>query len=508
MIKNKLLIIVIISLFGSILLNFTSASAKRSPDELVVAVNTFPRSLDPTFDANAQAQAWYRNIYEPLVIFDNTATMQPALAVSWKALDDFRWQVNLRKGVKFHNGDPFSAEDVKFTIERVLDPKTKAPWKPKITLIEKVEIVDEHSVVIHTKEPFATLMRNFTIIYILPSKLAREKGTEKFLEVPIGTGPWKFNSWLRDSYMTFTRNEDYWGKKPHISALTFKHMPEASTRMAALEAGEIDLMYALPPEHVERLKAKGYQIFSTFVGFSFVIELKSTMGGPLTDKRVRQAINYAVDKDSIVKNLFMGYARKLEGQVTGPDGFGYNPNVKAYPYDPKKAKELLKEAGYSQGFEVVLETASGQYPKDTEVSQLIAAQLLESMGIVVKVSVLERAIKTAKNYAGTSGPMFVICWQYLPAMDAELIYQYHITETYWNLMKSHEFDKMLEAAQREFDEKKRSEKLQKLAVWYNDFAPSLFLHQVVEVFASTPAVENFIFNKDFTLDLTNVSIKR
>lgn len=508
MVKNKLLLgAFFIFLLGGLISNPITASAKLSPDELVVAINVYPRSLDPTFETSAQAQAWFRCIFEPLVIIDNEAKMQPMLAVSWKNLDDLRWEIKLRKGVRFHNGDQFSADDVKFTIERVLKPETKAPWKPRIKVLEKVEVVDKYTVVIHTKQPFATLMKNLAVIYILPSKLAKEKGVDKFLEVPVGTGQWKFDSWLRDSYMKFARNEDYWGKKPTIKTLTYKHMPEASTRMAALEAGEIDVAYTLPPEHVERFKAKGFKINSTPIGFSFVMELKSTMGGPLTEKRVRQAINYAVDKDSIVNKLFMGYARKLEGQLVNADGFGYNPNIKAYPYDPKKAKELLKAAGHEKGFEVQLETASGQYPKDKEIAEYVVAQLAE-VGIKVNLNILERATRTSKIYAGKIGPMFVISWQYLPAMDVELPYSFHITDSIWNLMKSQEFDKMLADTKREFDQEKRKKKLQELGAWFHDFAPVLFSHQIVEVTAMKPGVEGVVVNNNFTLDLTKVSVKR
>lgn len=474
---------------------------------VTVGINVFPRTLDPTFDTSAQAQGVYRAMYEPLITIGEGGAVKPALAQSWKDIDPLTWRITLRKGVRFHNGQEFTSADVKFTLERVLDAKTKAPWKPRITLVEKIETPDPFTVVIKTSQPFGTLMKNLAVIYILPAKLWQTKGDENFLDPPVGTGPFKFVQWTKESVIQLARNDSYWGKKPQIDSLVFKHMPEASTRLAALEAGEVDLIYEVPPEQVERLKGKGYQVSPVPIGFSQVVQLKTTMGGPLTDKRVRQAMNYAVDKDAIVKSLFLGYAMKLEGQLAGPDGFGYGPGLKAYPYDPAKAKELLREAGYPQGFEVVWETAIGQYPKDRELVEVVAAQLAE-VGIRAKVNVLERAARTAKVYAGTVGPVFTIAWQYLPAMDLELPYSFHLSESIWNLMKEPEFDRLFVEQRRVTTEGERLAALRKLSAWFRDYAPEIFLYQIVAIYATKPQVERVGFRPDLTLDFTEANVRR
>lgn len=490
-----------IILMTAVLLASIVALAQSQGDVIRVGINVFPKDLDPTFDTTAGVQGIYTQIFEPLVAVDATGQPVPALAESWTQVDDLTWRFQIRQGVPFHDGHLLTAADVKFTLERVLDPATAAPWKPRIEVIQSVEVLGTYELEIRTSRPFVMLPKNLATILILP-----EHGVTAgdFSAAPVGTGPFRFVRWQRDATIELAVFDAYWGEHPSIRTLTYRYMPEASTRVSALQAREVDLVYDVPSDLVGRMESAGFKIAAVPVGYSMVVELKSTLGGPLTNKLVRQAVNYAVDKESIVDELFGGYARLLQGQLVGSDGFGFDPTLSAYPYDPARARELLAEAGYEDGFEVDLEVAPGQYPRDRELSEIIAAQLAD-VGIRVNIIALERAVRSQRVFDGVIGPMFMISWQYLPAMDVALPYDFHTSTSAWNLIKEPEFDRLLERQAAQFDSAERLETLHELGAWFRDFAPVLFLYQTVSVYGYDAGLEGLILNADLTVDYTNAA---
>jgi peptide/nickel transport system substrate-binding protein len=483
-----------------------ASAAGPALEKLTIGTNIMPRNLDPSFDTSAISQEIYRRYLDPLVTIGDDGEPAAALATKWAMNPDSSWRIELRPGVKFHDGTPLTSTDVKFTIERILDPNVKATWKPRIALIEAVDTPDPQTVVVKTKSPFATLMKNLATIYILPSKLHQEKGEDAFMTPPVGTGMYRFKEWAPESSITFERNEDYWGTKPNAKTLVYRLMPEASTRVAALQAGEVDAIYDLPTEQIDPLKQKGFEVAAVPLGYSMVVALKSTMGGPLEKQEVRQALNYAVDKESLVKALFGEYAKVLDGQLLGPDGFGYSPKLKPYPYDPKKARELLTQAGYPNGFEINLILSPGQYPKDKEIADLVAAQLKE-VGVTVKPTVMERAVKSARGGDGTLDPMFMISWQYLPTMDAEAPYSIHVSNSSWKIMADPKFDELYTEQAKTSDPKARQAILQQMTERTHEVAPALFLYQTTAIYGVSPKISGLAGKPDYTLDLSKVAAK-
>jgi peptide/nickel transport system substrate-binding protein len=315
---------------------------------------------------------------------------------------------------------------------------------------------------------------------------------------------YRFKDWTPESSITFTRNEDYWGTRPNAATLSYRLMPEASTRVSALQAGEVDVIYDAPVEQIDLLKQKGFEVTAIPIGYSMVIALKSTMGEPLDNQDVRQALNYAIDKESMVKALFGEYAKVLNGQLIGPDGIGYNPTVKPYPYDKVRAKQLLTQAGYPNGFELSLVVAPGQYPKDKEIVELIAAQLKE-IGVTVKANILERSVKSARGGDGTLDPMFVISWQYMPTMDAEAPYAIHTSDSSWKIMADEQFDQLYREQAKSSDPKAREAILQQMTARVHDLAPAIFLYQTTAIFGVSPKIGGLVGRPDYTLDLSKLA---
>lgn len=206
-----------------------SPAQQPAGQQLRVAIGVLPRTLDPTFDTSSTAQAVYKLMLDLLVAIDDKGDLQPALAVSWRTLDATTWQFALRRGVRWHNGDPFTARDVKFTIDRAMDPATKSPWRGRIDLIKRVDTVGDYTVNIVTEKPFAMLLQGLAVIFILPANYWAEQGEAGFIRRPIGTGMYRFVSWERENYLTMIVNRDYWGERPEVGSVMFRHMPEGKS---------------------------------------------------------------------------------------------------------------------------------------------------------------------------------------------------------------------------------------------------------------------------------------
>ncbi len=349
----------------------------------------------------------------------------PVLATSWEqSPDDPRvWTFHLREGVKFHDGTPFNAEAVKFNIERMINPETKALARSSFVMIESAEVVDEYTVKIITKEPFAALPAQLAYSPMCMNSPAQVQklGNKDYYTAPIGTGPFKFVHHIKGQEVRLEANEEYWGGRPYLDALIMKPIPETASRLLALEAGEVHVAYHVPPRDAQRYMSDprlGIEVLTPpqqrrmFVGMN-------VQWGPFKDVRVRQALNYAVDKQAIIDSIFLGLTKPMDSPMP-PTALCYSP-VKYYEYNPKKARDLLAEAGYPNGFEVTLHYGPGRYLLDTEVVEAVQSYLAD-VGVKVKVVPLEWAAYSAmlrKPLEETEIQMFFIGWG-LPTLDPEL----------------------------------------------------------------------------------------
>ena len=357
---------------------------------LVYAAGADPDSLDPANTDSNPGEAIGRMMNNFLVRFDAKLRLKPDLATSWtQSKDALTWTFKLRKGVKFHDGTPFNAEAVKYNFERFLGPEKPLKASLHTPIIKSVEVVDESTVRFNLKVPFAFFLNNLAhSATALVSPAAHQKWGKDLTLHPVGTGPFKFVEWVRGDHITLARNDDYFEGKPRLDQIIIKTVREDSSRVLGLEAGDYDLIVRIPPEEVGRLRRnEKLRIDADQSNRALRIGINASRK-PFDDVRVRQALNYAVDKESIVKNIYQGLAAVIPTMV-GPLNTGYAP-VKGYPYDPARAKKLLAEAGYPAGLKAALWTPKGRYLKDFELAQAVQQQL-QAVGVEVSFQSFEWA---------------------------------------------------------------------------------------------------------------------
>ncbi len=368
----------------------TAPAAKTSAPagKITIAQGADPRSLWSSSSTTQQEINVSEQITEKLIEFNpDTNDFEARLATEWKQFDDTTFQMKLRPNVMFTNGEPFNAEAAKFSIETMI----KAPSYASFTsVIAGADVVDPLTINVKTKTPTllhipALAMGSFQY----PLKYFQETGPDNFGRKPIGTGPYVFGEWVKDSNVTMEANPQYWGGAPAIKTVIFRNIPEGAAKLAALEAGEVDLIIDVPLDAVERIERNnGLQLFSRPSNRMFNLTLSTLTDTPFKKAGVRQAMKYAVDVPAIMKGLFKGRARQLDGQPLAKGFFGYDPNRKPIAYDPEKTKQMLAAAGFPDGFEVTFKYSSGRYAQDKETGQVIASQLAK-VGIKTKQEVLE-----------------------------------------------------------------------------------------------------------------------
>ncbi|MFQ5694098.1 MAG: ABC transporter substrate-binding protein, partial [Nitrospinota bacterium] len=384
---------------------------------MTVLVSVEANTLDPHFATSTIEWSILMNIFDPLIVRNDDMTLGPGLAERWEVDGSKKvWTFHLRKGVSFHNGEPFDAKSVQFTFERMRDKKLR----PRTTIyrrifLDHVEIVDDHTVRIHTKRPVATLPVWMVNAFMLPPKYYASTPPKEVLRKPVGTGPYKMVEWVKDDHIRMEANEKWWRKKPGIKVAVWRPVPEASARLAELETGGADIITNISPDQARTFEKeeRGLQLKAIHGGRRVYIGIRTNFG-PFGDKRVRQALNYAVNFERVSKNILLGHGSRLQSVVNAPNN---NPAVKAYPYDPGKAKRLLAEAGLKDGdgdgivefqgkpFEVRMDVPASRYLKGKEISEVVANSL-RKVGVQVEVVPLEWSVFLSKRRKKTLAPLY------------------------------------------------------------------------------------------------------
>ncbi len=392
--KITLVIGLLLALVASIALSGCGTAPAAVKTEIVIAQGVDATTLDPHMHSETSTTNVTTQMYDRLLTQDANMQLQPELALSVEALDDLTWEIKLREGIKFHNGEDFNAETVKYNIERIIDPALRSNQAGNFSSVKEVVVVDQYTVRIHTKTPYPIMPKRLNL-EIVPKQYIEEHGQQYFAANPVGTGPYKFVSWTKDEAVVMEANESYWKGAPVIKKVTMKPIPESATRVAELQTGGVDIIANVPPHQVDALSAGGAtKVASTPSARYVTVVIVADKGGPLSDPRVRQALNYAVDVPGIINSLLEGHGYPTAQPLTSMD-FGYNPAIKGYSYDPAKAKQLLAEAGYPNGLEIPFDTPAGRYVMDKEVAEAIVGQLAQ-VGVKAKLSVNEWGIHVSK----------------------------------------------------------------------------------------------------------------
>lgn len=355
---------------------------------LIVAQGTETSTLDAHGVHSTPEAIITEHIYDGLVTIDQVGKIIPRLATRWEVTSDgLRWTFYLRDDAVFQDGTPFNAEAVKDNVERLINPDIDVPLRTYVSMMDHAEVVDDYTVTIVLKYPHAPfLARMSASCSLLVSPTAAEKGQAYLAEHPSGTGPYKLVEWIKGERLILERFDDYWGERPYYDEIIFRVVPEDATRLMMLEAGDVDIIVRPPVADIPRIEANPDFVVIKKPSTRTIYVAMNTQWGPLKNKKVRQAFNYAIDEEAIVGAILKGLGSVMDSPAI-PAMFGYK-SVGAYQYDPDKARELLAEAGYPNGFSVTLMAPKGRYLMDYETTQAIQSYLID-VGIDCKLGTME-----------------------------------------------------------------------------------------------------------------------
>jgi len=503
--------VLVVSLFiGALLLESSYAQTKpaevktkpkpKVAQKLIIAQGTDALTMDTHHGLDAPTFTILDHMVEPLLELTPKGEIAPKLAEKWEVSPDAtEFVLKLRKGVKFHDGTPFNAEAVKVNFDRRLDPKAATKYGFLVAPISSVTVVDEYTVKIKTKAPFAALISNLTHqANGIQSPESLKASWDKPVTKPVGTGPFMYKEWVPGNKFVMVRNDQYWGKKPHIEEVTWRVMPDDASRVIALETGEVHAAVRIPPFDIPRLKANpkltvisAPSVRTIYLGFNCLKE-------PFQDKRVRQAINYAVNKEAILKHILGGVGRVSDAPLS-PGIFGYTP-IKTYEYNVEKAKALLAEAGFPKGFETTLHPAVGRYYMDVNVATAVAADLLK-VGIKAEIKMMEwgtylPSILREKDVV--EHKIYMLGWGCVTGdADYGLYTLFHSGE--WpkkgmnaSFFKNEKLDQLLDAARSTANPEERKRLYKEAMTIIMDEAPWLFLHSEMQMVGARANVKGLL----------------
>lgn len=485
--------------------------------DLSVAVTREPDTFDPANHRNRETETVLRNLYDGLVTRDPDMTVVPEIAESIAQVSPTEYDFTIRKGVKFHDGSDLTVEDVKFTLDRIaldggMGDGVTSPRQGLIGPVEKVDILDDSTVRITLSEPWPILLAMLPNQQMLSKAYVESIGNDALATQPMGTGPFKLTEWRKGDSVIMERFDDYYGGSPDIppvgpacvDRVIFKVIPESASRVAALLAGDVQIISELPPFSVNQVKSNpGTKVMAVNGTRSFFIAMNNE-GEIFDDVRVRQAAAHAIDKDLIIDRILGGNASSING-ILSPDAFAAS-ELPAYEYDPKKARALLAEAGYPDGIDITMDV-EGSY-KDTAEA---VASMLTNAGIRTQVAVGEGAQLTQKwRTAGApkSGDMYFTSWGNGSLDPYDIFTPTHRTNDRGNSAgyANPEVDALIDAANSELDPDKRADLYREAELKINADAPYVYLWVPQDLYGVSERVSGWQPSPDSRINLHDACV--
>jgi len=468
---------------------FYSTFAANPPDTVVIALDSDLEKLHAPQLMMREDQIVGMQIYDTLLHRSQDMEIGPGLAESYHSINSTTYEFKLRKGVKFHNGEPFTAHAVKHTIEFILTPENKSPMLGRFSIIKEVKIIDDYTLRIITTDPWPLMEERLCLLWIHAPKYLEEKGAQYYNEHPVGTGPFRFVKWVQKDEVVLKANKEYWRGAPKFENLIFRVIPESSSRLAALRTGAVDIVRKISPDQIpliekwDNTRLSSVPILRVVYFFFPDWAWGTKKDSPVNDKRVRMALNLAIDRNGIVNNLLMGKGKPL-ATIVNPSQFGYDPALKVYPYDPEGAKKLLAEAGYPNGFTIDMNQVTSRVMKSREIVAVMI-DMFKKVGVTINLHYHDQeaaytSLLRARKLSGIAG----FNWGSYGIMDAEGIL-WDVATTNGNVtystLSDQDVDKWLLEARSTIDKAKRKDLFFKVQRRMYDLASHIPLHSQYEI---------------------------
>jgi len=481
----------------------SSSAAGAQGDTITLTLFSDITSMDPHANVLRDGIKVFYHCFDNLGVRDYTSMrVGPWLATKWEADGDTKWNMTLRDDVKFHNGDPFTATTVKFNVDRVINPATKSPQKGNWAAIDHIEVVDPTHLVWVTKAPYPVFAERLQNLQFLSEKVVQEKGDAWVADNAIGTGPYKFVSYARGQQIEMTRNDEYWGPKPAFKNAVFRIIPDIATQIAELLAGRVDIVPAFPMDQIDALNksgrgtAKVQPILRTlFRG----MDARGRSGeNPFQDKAVRLAVNYACNVKGYTESLQQG--GDLTPGCVNPMAFGYDKTVEPYPYDPKKAKQVLTDAGYKPDSDGVMAkdgkrlefqflTGPSTVPNNSQLNQAIS-QDLAAVGIKATIQNIGDSTQFTTTVSNNKAQFFQWDWGYFSVFDADgILWDMFHSDSPYAYFSTPELDKLLEQGRGTLDVDTRLKAYSQAQHLLHDEAAVLFMFGVHSIWGVSNKID-------------------
>ncbi len=454
-------------------LGLSGPAIAATKDSLVIDLPADVATMDPQIQWDTDSYSVYRNIFDNLLTRDTSGKIVPQVATAWRYTDDTTIVFDLRSDIVFHDGTKLTPADVVFSVQRITNPAFRSPQLSQFDQITSAEVSGPNQVTLHTKTPYPALLAQLVKLSIVPKAYVEKVGDIGFNQQVIGSGPFKLRSWQRGVQTVLDANEGYWRGKPPFRSVTFRAVPDTATRIADLRTGRADLTRGLTPDDAVAMKGEAgltvANIATERVAYLFI----NALIGPTNDKRVRQAIAMAVDRDTLISALQLGFAKPVDVVLT-PANFGYVSDVKAWPFDPEKARALLKQAG-AEGISVNFLTSPVYDRRLNEAIQ----QMLGDVGIKMSITVVDQPtyLKRRLGTPEESSNMSQGRWS-CACQDADgVIFPLFRSGSAWSKFSNPAFDAEVDAARATLDDGKRMGHYHRAFEILHDEVPGVGLFQ-------------------------------
>jgi peptide/nickel transport system substrate-binding protein len=476
---------------AALVLGVAAAGHAQRRTEITIAQPADATTMDPARSTQVLTVNYFYNLYDTLTRWDTGLKLEPGLATAWKNVNDTTWDVTLRPGVKFHDGTPLTAADVKASYDRARTPG-KSVVAAGFGTIEAIEATSPTALRIVTKKPDPLMPVRMAQMggQVYPARFANDEGAKELARKPVGSGAYRFVAWTKDDQLVMEANRDWWGwggKAPSIDRVVWKPIPDDFARLSALQRSEVDIVTNVPPDQMKMIKTVTVPATRT------VTFWMNATQPPLSDKRVRQALHHAMDVPGIVHGLYAGQGKPFSGGLADTD-FGHNPALKPYPYDPARARTLLGEAGLGGGIDVTLYAGSGTMVNDKQLLEAIA-DMWSKVGVRARIEMMEMAARQKMNNERTVPPggiMLINPQSTLLDADGSLWRLFHpngFGGKYWvGSQPGQRFHDLMEQARFTLDQKKRKELYTEATRIIHEEKPWLELFQEVVIYGVSPRV--------------------